>query len=100
MFSPLAPLRCPASLGHPPLSKTKAAVTADCTDSLNHAAPDRVHARDARTPGCHCHASPPAAEVDPTVIIKTGFACGFVDRLSECRQAFLRLRRSPSSRRQ
>jgi len=32
-----------------------------------------------------------AAEVDPTVIIKTGFACGFVDRLSECRQAFLRV---------
>ena len=31
------------------------------------------------------------AEVDPTVIIKTGFACGFVDRLSECRQAFLRV---------
>jgi hypothetical protein len=30
-------------------------------------------------------------EVDPTVIIRVGFAAGFVDRLSDCRQAFLQV---------
>jgi DNA-binding CsgD family transcriptional regulator len=34
-----------------------------------------------------------AIEVDPTVVLKVGFAAGNADRLSDCRQAFLRVAR-------